>query len=72
MTNRKKIIIIKHQKGDVTERIEGKVFKSEESTFGFVAGEWWDSRTKPGEDVWKGSGEWRDGAAAALGRRRRR
>lgn len=31
----------------------GKVFQTEESTFGFAAGESRDSRTKPGEDVWK-------------------
>lgn len=43
------------------------MFKTEEFTFGFVAGESQDSRTKPGEDVWKGSGEWRDRVAAAVG-----
>lgn len=37
----------------------GKVFQTEESTFGFAAGESRDSRTKPGEDVWKAREEWK-------------
>lgn len=44
----------------------GKVFQTEESTFGFASGESEDSRTKPGEDVWKGREEWREGVVVVV------